>query len=345
MSVNACLKLSVSKVRATPQRGAVLIMALLIVSVVAGLAVKFTGDFQLGLARAESRWHGAQARSLLLSAENVAAFLLSQDDPAVDYLGEGWDQELPFQIDGADILASAEDLSGRLNLNNLGMGFTANKGYNDWDRFNTNQRRFIRLLQAFPNEVPLNEGEAIAILEAIIDWRDADNQQTGFNGAEADYYQSLDPAYLPANNSFESLEELRLVRHMTPELMTLLENYLVVLPEGRGSLNINTLPDKLLASIADQQRLQPLSEMDVELLRQPWDPRGFYEQVSDFTGSTAWQSIGGSTPDTSGLDVKTNFFRVTLQVQLVQQRRIMQSILERNPSDNTFSVFRRKDSY
>lgn len=341
--MSVCLKLSAfSNLR---QRGAVLIMALLIVSVVAGLAVKFTGDFQLGMARAESRWHGAQARSLLLSAENVAAFLMSQDDPAVDYLGEGWDQELPFQIDGADILASAEDLNARLNINNLGNSFAANKGYNDWDRFNTNQRRFIRLLQAFPDEMPLNEDEAIAILEAVIDWRDADNDQTGFNGAEADYYQSLDPAYLPANNSFESLEELRLVRHMTPELMTLLEDYLVVLPEGQGNLNINTLPDKLLATIADPQRLQPLSEMDVELLRQAWDPKGFYEQVNDFTGSSAWQSIGGSAPDAGGLEVKTNFFQVTLQVQLVQQRRSMQSVLERDPSDNTFSVFRRNDSY
>lgn len=343
--MSACLKLSAPSLKASPQRGAVLIMALLIVSVVAGLAVKFTGDFQLGMARAESRWHGAQARSILLSAENVAKFLLSLDPPEVDHFGEDWSQELPFQIDGADILASAEDLNGRLNLNNLGNSFATNKGPSDWDRFNPNQRRFIRLLQAFPDEVPLSQDEAIAILEAVIDWRDSDNTEAGFNGAEADYYQSLDPAYLPANKEFESLEELRLVRHVTPELMTLLRDYLVVLPEGRGRLNINTMPDKLLATITEPRRLQPLTEMDVELLRQAWDPKGYYEQVSDFTGSSAWQSIGGSAPNVDNLDVKTDFFRVTLHVQLVQQRRTMQTILERNPSDNTFAMFRRNDSY
>src|SRR5690625_6262563 len=65
--VSAYLALSRSNRRfvLAHQRGAGLIIALLVVSVGAALAIRFAGDFQLGMARAESRWHGAQTRTYL----------------------------------------------------------------------------------------------------------------------------------------------------------------------------------------------------------------------------------------------------------------------------------------
>jgi len=38
------------------QRGMVLILVLLVVALVVGLSVKYASQFQLGMARAESRW-------------------------------------------------------------------------------------------------------------------------------------------------------------------------------------------------------------------------------------------------------------------------------------------------
>lgn len=328
------------------QGGAVLIMALMIVSVVAGLAVKFTGDYQLGLAKAESRWHGAQARSYLAGAENLATFLLEQDlDPEVDHLMEPWAQEAPpFQIDGGWILASVEDAQSRLNLNDLGDPLDPDKALTDPTRYSEMQRRFIRLLQTFEEEdVPLNEDEAVVILEALVDWMDRDNEPSGFGGAEADYYRGLDPEYLPANDAFVSVEELRLVRHVGPQLMELLRPYLVVLPPGQN-MNVNTLSLKMLRTINASSRLQPLGPMEVELLRQDWPEDGYHPDVQNFLSSPAWQGIGGEPPETSGLSVKSNYFMVNTTVSLVDQRRSMRSLMRRT-GDDKFEVVRRADVY
>lgn len=54
------------------------------------------------------------------------------------------------------------------------------------------------------------------IADSIIDWRDADNIPLP-NGAENDYYQSLQPPYLARNGALATLEELLLVRGVTQD--------------------------------------------------------------------------------------------------------------------------------
>ena len=56
------------------------------------------------------------------------------------------------------------------------------------------------------------------IVDSIQDWRDPDNLHR-FNGAEDDYYLSLPTPYRAKNADFESLDELLLVKGMTPEIL------------------------------------------------------------------------------------------------------------------------------
>lgn len=326
------------------QAGAVLIMALLIVALVAGLSIKFAGDYQLGLARAESRWHGVQARAYLLGMENAALELLVKADqnPQVDYLGEGWDTEVPFEIDGGWVLARAADASSQLNLNALNTLLVAEKPANSFERYSEPQRRFIRLLQTFP-DLPVQENDAIAILEAIVDWMDADDNQSGFGGAESDYYQSMPTPYNAANGVFMSVDELRLVRYMTPELMMLLRPYITVLPVPDGqNMNVNTMPAQLLLTLNDKQSMQPLDAQQAEQLAGAIPADGFYQSTADF--QSAWNNaVGAGELDVGGLEVKTNFFSLFIQVDLVEQRRGMQTLLKRN--GDKFEVVRRNDTY
>jgi general secretion pathway protein K len=55
------------------------------------------------------------------------------------------------------------------------------------------------------------------IVDSILDWIDADDL-TKLNGAESDYYQSLSPPYSAKNAPLDRVEELLLVRGVTPEL-------------------------------------------------------------------------------------------------------------------------------
>jgi general secretion pathway protein K len=62
------------------------------------------------------------------------------------------------------------------------------------------------------------EGEARdVVVDSILDWRDPDDFYR-VNGAENDYYRSLKEPYECKNGNLDSIEELLLVRGVTPEL-------------------------------------------------------------------------------------------------------------------------------
>ena len=56
------------------------------------------------------------------------------------------------------------------------------------------------------------------VADAIVDWRDADDTPQPY-GAESAHYGSLQPPYRAKNEPFETVEELLLVKGVTPELM------------------------------------------------------------------------------------------------------------------------------
>jgi general secretion pathway protein K len=55
------------------------------------------------------------------------------------------------------------------------------------------------------------------VVDSILDWRDPDDLHR-INGAENDYYQSVKEPYRCKNGNLDSIEELLLVRGVTPEL-------------------------------------------------------------------------------------------------------------------------------
>lgn len=64
----------------------------------------------------------------------------------------------------------------------------------------------------------LNEEQAEALVDAIIDFRDPDNVPRP-KGAEEEYYSSLERPYKVKNSNYESLDELLYVKGMTRELL------------------------------------------------------------------------------------------------------------------------------
>lgn len=334
------------------QRGTVLILAILVVTLVAGFAIKASRDYQLSMARAEARWHGAQAEAYLSGAESLAMYFLEMDENAeVDSLLEPWAMELPpFPIEGGVIVAEIEDASSRFNLNDLepqfqNSGDSGNNDPNSPTRFSSAQKHFLRLLQSFEEIYPLPPEDAIAIMEALVDWIDDDHDISGFMGAERDYYQSLDPPYQPANAPFTSVDELRLVRYVTPELMQLLRPYIAVYPRGEGGspgLNVNSIKPHLLRTFNAGDILRPLSREEASRIV---SENGEYATVEEFSQNTGWDSIisGESGVDAGLVKVKTEHFLVTTRVQLGEQRRSRQSLLQR--SGESFDVVQRRDVY
>ena len=330
------------------ERGAVLVMALLIVAAVASLAVSFAGSFQLSLARGENRWHGAQANAYLVGAESLGVLALERDreddekEGAVDHLQEIWAQPAEtFPVEGGWVRASVEDAQGRFNLNSLTEKVSGGSRATLADRFTEPQKRFIRLLQTF-EEVPLTLDEAVAITEAMIDWLDRDDTETGFGGAESSFYGQQERAYAPANALFTSATELRLIRGITPALYRELLPLVVVLPK-EVPLNVNTAKQPLLRTMQHENELQPLPPEDAERLVSARPNEG-YQNVREFSDGEAMRTSlpqGAVLPE-EGLAVASSYFLVHAESQLVRQRRRLTSLLKR-PGEGDITPIQRWD--
>ncbi len=334
---------------ASRERGAVLILALLIVALVTGLSVSFAEHFDRSLGRAESRWLGDQARAYLIGAEALAAFVLKDDadkdgDTKVDDLDEEWaQQQPPFELDGGWLQASLSDAQGRFNVNLLADKVNAQGTTTEAERFTENQRRFIRLLQTF-KAYPLDQAQAIEITEAVVDWIDADDEPTGFGGAESLYYSGLEQPYSAPNRALISVTELMRVKYMTPELFQLLEPHLVALNDLSG-LNVNTMSLTLLRSLNSADSLQPLAATDAQAII---DERtlGAFASLDEFTSNPVVAGLGSADKPvvSNGLLTSSKYFLLTAQAQVGEQRRRAQSLLFRNPEQgHNISVLRRSD--
>jgi general secretion pathway protein K len=122
------------------------------------------------------------------------------------------------------------------------------------------------------NQVLVNLGvepkEASTIADSVLDWRDRDDEHR-LNGAESDYYESLPRPYIAKNAPLDSIEELLLVKGVTPELfyggnddfpIGLREIFTIFTP--RKNLNVQHAPPEVLKAffgLDDEELEQMLS--------------------------------------------------------------------------------------
>jgi general secretion pathway protein K len=196
------------------------------------------------------------------AAAQVSTGSGTPEDPAVggavfDSLDEAWAYGVPFQaINKAVMTCSIDDEYGKINLNAL-----------------------IDSRQQQPNETL---EQAIRFLfearqaeedptDAILDWIDSDDE-TRPNGAETDYYQSLEVPYPCKNAPFSTVEELLLVRGVTaalffgdPEMEQLpLTELCTVHGHRNGRININTAEPEVLTAVGDAMGMAGLAELVLE---------------------------------------------------------------------------------
>jgi general secretion pathway protein K len=84
------------------------------------------------------------------------------------------------------------------------------------------------------------------VTQAVLDWRDEDDLPR-LNGAERDEYVAAGAAVLPPNRPFTSVDELRHVLGVTPELFAAARPYLTV--TGSGRINLNAAPEPVLIAV------------------------------------------------------------------------------------------------
>jgi general secretion pathway protein K len=95
--------------------------------------------------------------------------------------------------------------------------------------------------------------DADAIADSVLDWKDADDL-IRLHGAESDHYMSLPNPYKAKNANFDTVEELLLVKGVTPEILygnserRGIIDFLTIYSK-MTAININAAPKEILTAV------------------------------------------------------------------------------------------------
>lgn len=108
--------------------------------------------------------------------------------------------------------------------------------------------------------------ERDVVADSILDWIDEDSLHR-VNGAEDDHYRRLSPPYRAKNGPLDAIEELRLIRGVTPEIFEALRP--LVTAQGSGQINLNTASPTVLQIVVPQVAPVIIAQRSAQPLLQP----------------------------------------------------------------------------
>ncbi|MEE8059257.1 MAG: type II secretion system minor pseudopilin GspK [Pseudomonadales bacterium] len=332
---------------ATRQKGAALIMALMVVVMVTLLATTIGNDFLVNFRRVENQLLGKQAHAYMHGAEGLARNALQldfQSSPAKDHISEGWlDTPQEFPMDQGVLSGKICDLQGRFNLNNLPKRASpASSG-----KYSFHQEVFIRLLQTLELDNPVDQQQAEDITNAVVDWIDTNNIISSTGGAEDGYYADLEPPYRAGNYALHSTSELRWVKGISDELYRALAPHITVLNVG-SSININTAGINVLRSLNAVGALEPISELDAQgvINKRDGDVSGGVSGMNPgFSALTDFNPEHPAPPFTgSELSVASDYFLLDSTIIFMERKFKLYSVLYREPTTGNIKTIARGQS-
>jgi general secretion pathway protein K len=235
------------------REGIALMVALLFVLLLTVIAVEFAYESQVDAAFSSTHLERQHARVAARSAVAQGMALLAQDvaNPAneggaqYDAYIDLWGLGVPYvQLNDAILQATVDDESGKIPLNRL---VTAE---GEVDELLLEATRYIMVWREAPEDTA----------EAIVEWMGGTGDDAGgaFGATE---YEQLEVPYALKAAPFDAVEELLLVRGITPEvyfgdpeadppLLPLSELFTVHgAPDSR--INLNTAPREVLEAIRE----------------------------------------------------------------------------------------------
>lgn len=209
--------------RTERNEGVALILTLLFVVLLTVLVVEFAYETQVDASYALNSDSDFQGRLAARSAVYKGIAVLEADrlQSEVGAAGESspadsrlsaWALPGEFEpLNDAVMRATITDEYGKINLN-------AMVDYSTGDRVIREQLREA-LIELFTQRANVSGADVNpeSLVDAIIDWLDEDDDVDG-DGAESEFYQAAETPYPCKNGPMDSIEELLLVKGMTPAL-------------------------------------------------------------------------------------------------------------------------------
>lgn len=211
----------------THRRGALLIVVLVIVAVLAILGTSFSFRMQADIASVSAVSDQQQAR--LAAETGIQRVMLHMRENRVD-TDSWWNNPRNFRRQlvwapdkegGSQSVADQEAVEGRPAwrfsiVQNEVEGRNTRIRYGIIDeasKLNLNTASREQLIRFFDQVDLENENvTSIQLADALIDWRDEDDIPVSPHGAESSYYMTLNPPYRAKNRFLETVEELLMIK-------------------------------------------------------------------------------------------------------------------------------------
>jgi general secretion pathway protein K len=289
----------------TAERGIALITVMLVLAVVTVALVSMSSDRQMDIRRTENQLRSTQAWEYVYGLEAWAKNQLKADlaENKYDALSDLWSKPLPTTaISEGRVAANIIELQGRINLNNLLV---------DGKPSDDDVQRLKRLLSNLEIKPQL--------VDAMLDWIDADMDIHYPDGAEDETYTKRLPPYRSANSAFSDVSELLRVQGITLKDYQKLLPYIYVV-DGYQALNVNTASAVVLRCLADGIE----KDQAESIFRASGKP---FEKVEEFLKDEA---MTGINVNTETLTVVSKQFLLSGQIDMGKHGLAFQSQLDRS---------------
>jgi general secretion pathway protein K len=288
------------------QHGMALITVILIVAVISSIAVFINLNQQIWLRQTGNILDRAQGEDSYRSVIAVAKILLERDAAKTnrDDRQEIWASNIPvLPIESGQFAAVIHDAQGRFNLNNViknGQPSAEDIG-------------LLRRLFAF-------HGIGSNLVDSLVDWMDADTNTRPGGAEDIEYLAGKNP-YRSANQPLSDVDELRLIKGFTPEIIATLKPSVTALPTYTP-INVNTAPPAVLAALFIN-----MSASEAESLYEAIGSRPL-AKASDL------QDLAGNDKKLSkiALDTRTRYFIVSADVSHRRYRSKTETLIYRPDS-------------
>jgi len=341
------------------QRGIALLTAITITTIAVTIAALLLYRQQYSIQLTGNLAHREQAYHYVDGMEQWARLILTRDrrEGASDHLLEDWAQGKllpPTPINGGEMSGFLEDLQGRINLNNL-VAQTSNNNQNNTANNNNSQNQnnssniapntdnsetddsedalipkhankyWFKTIRNLLNQQELNASTT----EVLLDWLDKDQQATGSNGAESDFYLTLERSYFAANNPMTSPTSLRLIKPVDEQIYEKLIPHISVLPE-KTSINVNTANKTVLLALgfSDDAAQNILDQREDNPLENPQEALQFMPE-NERKNMTA-----------EAISVDSQYFLLRGYVQIAEIHVSFSSIIHRNQQGQALVIQR-----
>ena len=332
-------------------RGIALLITLSVTTILIAAALEFNRRARFEVISTASVRDRLTLSQMASSGVHAAMAMLIKDkaDSNFDSLAEDWANpekieemllEIPFEKGKLNV-EIADELS-KIQVNAL-------VKFPDSRQFNQSQIiLWERLLSFIKGEEELDEeSDPVAIVNSVKDWLDSgdDDATTGLSGAETSYYEDQDPPYASRNGPMPDLNELLLIKGITPELYFGFDNkgglnkYMTVhgMAIGAGTnfswpgrININTADVPVLAALLgteNEELAQALYDYRQEMAAE--------KDIHDFSNAKWYKNITGFsdvTIDAGIISTSSDVFRIQATASSDEVKSSVVAVVQRTQS-------------